>query len=61
MSFINVSYSGGPLLKKDDLSDYFKEESFSKEPREHYFLIREPFNHTYNPAKNFLLKDRLKL
>jgi hypothetical protein len=29
----------------------------NENPEEFYFLIREPFNNTYNPAKNFRLTD----
>lgn len=55
--FINVSSSGGALLKKEDLTKYFKEPLLSQNPEKHYFLIREPFNHTYNCAKNLKLED----
>jgi len=61
MHFINVSATGGPRLKKEDVESYFQTSYFRDDPKSHFFLIREPFNHTYNPAKNFKLLDVKKL
>jgi hypothetical protein len=32
---------------------YFHKNLLDESPEFDYFLIREPFNHTYNPAKVF--------
>ncbi len=50
---VNVSYDQRPILeKKFWCVTPFLNESL-KNPKNHYFLIRDPFNNTYNPAKNF--------
>ena len=45
------------ILEKDcdnllEEPGFFHEEFLRNQPKNDYFLIREPFNNTYNPAKN---------
>lgn len=57
MFFINISHTGGPIQKKSQYEKFFDLEKFYRDPIDHFFLIRDPFNNTYNPAKNFKIND----
>ena len=58
--FVNVSNSGPVLVSKTQIADYFSGPILHDKPTEFYFLIRDPFNNTYNPAKNFTLDNSPK-
>lgn len=49
--------SNTPFLKKEDHARYFNQHLLEESPKQHYFLIRDPFNNTYNPAKNLHVVD----
>jgi hypothetical protein len=49
---INVSYTGEIFVERQVNLMLFKGDVLKEKIMQHYFLIREPFNHTYNPAKN---------
>ena len=53
--FVNVSNCGPVIVCKAKIADYFSGPVLEDKPEEFYFLIRDPFNNTYNPAKNFRL------
>lgn len=66
--FINVSFQGKPFPRrsKSEIASFFDKDYISKEDLSNYhFLIRDPFNSTYNPGKTFKLSypnqvDRIK-
>lgn len=41
----------------ENLGKLFDNSLLSQSPRQDYFLIRDPFNNTYNPAKNFKISE----
>ena len=60
---INVSWKGDCFVdKKAYFERLFHDELKVDRPQEHYFLIRDPFNNTYNPAKTFKIdRDRVRV
>ena len=62
-TIVNTSYecqSFMPKIQKNQLKDGFTKEFFKKcEKEEDILLIREPFDHTYNPCKT-VCKDKLE-
>ena len=68
--FINVSFQGKtfPTRSKSNITSFFDKDYISKSKddlSDSYFLIRDPFNNTYNPGKTFKLSypnqvDRIK-
>lgn len=63
---VNVSSEGDCFLEKskEQIQSLFYGNLLGREvpPELDYFLIRDPFNNTYNPAKNFNLgsEDQIK-
>jgi len=58
---INISSKGKPFLRKHFAKELFHNKLWEKHrPLSHYFLIRDPFNNTYNPAKNISLENALE-
>lgn len=56
---INISSRGECFLDKEIDYDSLFHESLKAEHMKYsyYFLVRDPFNNTYNPAKNYRYDD----
>ena len=54
---VNISHKHSAIANRDQVvvSPFFHESLFRSKLSNQYFLIRDPFNNTYNPAKNILV------
>lgn len=52
LKMINVSHSHKVFPNREKYESLFASEFVAKNCDDQLILIREPFNHTYNPAKN---------
>ena len=57
-----MSFQGKNFPKKSDVISFFDHDYLLHEnPLNDYFLIRDPFNNTYNPGKTFKLSKPVQV